>query len=97
MVMALGRAHNVSTVVQTLGRATFNGKSVLNDNGFENVMVLMPNRDLELCIGYQKYVEHVAKRLKQGDTFKAAVTGAMRRYRATPIFCSIATPVNLEE
>ncbi|KAL3764033.1 hypothetical protein ACHAW5_005513 [Stephanodiscus triporus] len=76
MVMALGRAHNVSTVVQTLGRATFNGKSVLNENGFKNVTVLTTNSDLELCIGYQKYVEHVAKRLKQGDTFKAAVTGA---------------------
>ena len=35
--MALGRGHNVSNVVQTLGRATFNGRNVLNDNGFRNV------------------------------------------------------------
>lgn len=77
--MALGRGHNVSNVVQTLGRATFNGKSVLHDNGFKNVTVLMTRKNLDLCIGYQKYVEHVAYRMLQGDTFTAAVTGAKEK------------------
>lgn len=79
MVMALGPGHNVSNVVQTLGRATFNGKSVLNDNGFEHVTVLMPKNDLAMCISYLKIVKHISDRMKQGDTLEAALTGAKEK------------------
>ena len=44
LLLALGRGHNISTIVQSLGRATFNGKTVLNQNGFESVTVLMTSR-----------------------------------------------------
>ena len=74
--MALGRGHNVSNVVQTLGRTTFNGRNVLNENGFCNVTVLMSMNDHNMCIKCQNYVNHVARRMQQGDTFAAAVTGA---------------------
>ena len=74
--MALGRGHNVSNVVQTLGRTTFNGRNVLNENGFRNVTVLMTMNDHNMCIKYQNYVNHIARQMQQGDTFAAAVTGA---------------------
>lgn len=44
MLLSLGRGHNISTIVQSLGRATFNGKTILNDNGFDSVTVLMTSR-----------------------------------------------------
>jgi hypothetical protein len=64
--------HNVSNVVQTLGLATFNGRNVLNDNGFRNVTVLMTSNDLSICIKYQNYVNHVARRMQQENTFATA-------------------------
>jgi hypothetical protein len=76
MVLALGRGHNASNVVQTLGRATFNGRSVLNENGFENVTVLMTSNDLTMCVKTQNYVNHIAHRMQKGDSFAAAMTGA---------------------
>jgi hypothetical protein len=75
MVLALGRGHNISNVVQALGRATFNGKDVLNENGFQNVTVLMTRSDLTMCINHQKFVNFVARQVLQGDTFATAVTG----------------------
>ena len=44
MVLSLGRGHSISNVVQTLGRATFNGKHLLIENGFDNVTVLMTSK-----------------------------------------------------
>ena len=76
MVLALGRGHNASNVVQTLGRATFNGRTVLNENGFDNVTVLMTSNDLTMCVKIQNYVNHIAYRMQKGDNFAAAMTGA---------------------
>ncbi|KAL7545564.1 hypothetical protein ACHAWF_008915 [Thalassiosira exigua] len=79
MIMALGRGHNISNMVQTLGRITFNGRSVLKDNGFDGVTVLTTSNDLTVCLKKQKYIEEVSKRIKSGDTFADAVTGANQR------------------
>mgnify|MGYP001033789480 CR=1 FL=1 len=76
MLLALGRGHNASNVVQTLGRATFNGRSVLNENGFDKVTVLMTSNDLTMCVKIQNYVNQVAHRMQQGDTFAQAMIGA---------------------
>ncbi len=76
MLLALGRGHNASNVVQTLGRATFNGRSVLNENGFDKVTVLMTSNDLTMCVKIQNYVNQVAHRMQQGDTLAQAMTGA---------------------
>jgi len=76
MVMAMGRGHNISTIVQTLGRATFNGKDVLKENGFDYVTVLTTSNDYTLCTKVQEYINVVAQRIDAGDTFAEAVTGA---------------------
>lgn len=75
MVLAMGRGHNASNVVQTLGRATFNGRNVLNENGFNKITVLMTSNDLTMCVKIQNYVNHIADRMQQGDSLAAAMTG----------------------
>lgn len=82
MLMALGRGHNSSTIVQTLGRATFNGRNVQkeNENGFDCVRVLTTSNDYTLCVKKQNYNNAVAERIRMGDTFAAAVTGAVSIY-----------------
>ena len=77
MIMAMGRGHNISTIVQTLGRATFNGKATLKDNGFDCVRVLTTSNDYTLCTKVQNYINVVASRMEFGDTFAEAVTGAV--------------------
>ncbi|KAL3816225.1 hypothetical protein ACHAXA_000748 [Cyclostephanos tholiformis] len=76
----------ISNVVQTVGRATFNGKNVLNVNRFKNVTVLMTSSDLTMCKKYKEYVTHVTRRMQQGDTFQAAVTGANEKIRESANF-----------
>ena len=79
MVLSLGRGHSISNVVQTLGRATFNGKHLLIENGFDNVTVLMTSNDLTMCKKIQNYVDQVARRIQQGDSFAAAVKGTIEK------------------
>ena len=76
MLLALGCGHNASNVVQAMGRATFNGKKVLNKNGFKNVTFLTKRNDLTASVKMNKYIDHVDHRVQQGDDFAAAVTGA---------------------
>ena len=77
ILMAMGRGHNISTIVQTLGRATFNGKDTLKENGFDCVRVLTTSSDYTLCEKVQSYINVVAQRIELGDTFAQAVTGAV--------------------
>jgi hypothetical protein len=79
MVLSLGRGHSISNVVQTLGRATFNGQNLLIENGFDNVTVLMTSNDLTMCRKIQNYVNHVACRIPQGDSFAEAVKGTIQK------------------
>ena len=62
--MSLGRGHNSSTIVQTLGRATFNGRNVQKDNGFDIVTVLTTSNDYTLCLKKQNYINQVDSRQK---------------------------------
>ena len=77
MLMSMGRGHNISTIVQTLGRATFNGKNILAENGFDCVRVLLTSNDYTLCVKVQNYINQVHQRIQKGDTFAEAVTGAV--------------------
>ena len=76
--MTMGRGHNISTAMQTLGRGTFNGKSTLEGNGHECVKVLTTSSDYILCGKVQTYIDVVAESIDAGDTFAEAVTGAVR-------------------
>ena len=75
-LVALGRGHNCSNVVQTLGRATFNGKSVLEENGFKHVTLLTTGSDYTMALKTQQFVKNVYERYKQGESFVEAATGA---------------------
>ena len=77
MLMSLGRGHNASTVPQTIGRSTFNGKNVLKENGFHCVTVLTTANDYIVCRKMQAYVDFIYDRIQSGDTFSEAVTGAV--------------------
>jgi hypothetical protein len=75
-LVALGRGHNCSNVVQTLDRATFNGKSVLEENGFKHVTLLTTGSDYIMALKTQQFVKDVYLRYKEGESFIEAVNGA---------------------
>lgn len=76
MLISLGRGHNAMNVVQTMGRATFNGKSVLKNNGFKHVTIMTTSNDFTMASKTQEYLEEVYRRHKSGGEFIDAVTGA---------------------
>lgn len=80
MVVSLGRGHNSSTVLQTIGRATFNGKSILEENGWKTVKVLTTESDLNTSRKTQQFISEVHKRMKDGDTLAEAMEGTKQKY-----------------
>ena len=80
MAMMLSRGHNLSTVIQTLGRATFNGKDTLQMNGFNYVTILTTQMDYEIGISVQYYIDEVSFRMKNGESFKDALTGSNKEH-----------------
>lgn len=79
MLLSLGRGHNVSTLIQTLGRVTGNNRDVLNANDIACVTVLATDKDLISGIKTQNYVNEVCCRIGQGDTLSQAMTGANKK------------------
>lgn len=80
MTMMLSRGHNLSTVIQTLGRATFNGKDTLQTNGSQHVTILTTQMDYEIGISVQCYLDEVSSRVKNGESFKDALTGSNKEH-----------------
>ena len=80
MAVSLGRGHNSSTVLQTIGRATFNGKSILIENGFETVKILTTQNDFRTSRKTQKFISEVHKRMKKGNTLAEALEGTSQKY-----------------
>jgi hypothetical protein len=74
MVMSLGQGYSTSSVSQTIGRATGNGKSVLQENGFDCVRVLTTHNDLVLCTKMRSYMKEISDRMYNGDTLEQAVS-----------------------
>lgn len=66
----------MSTLIQTLGRATGNCRDVLNANGVNCVTVLATIDDLTVCKKMQNYINEISRRIRQGDTLFQAMTGA---------------------
>ncbi len=86
MLMSLGTGHNCSTVIQTLGRATFNGLSVLQKNGFDHVKCLTKEDDYTLSVHHPKYIKGVIERVRKGDSLAEAVACADKKF---PSFADI--------
>ncbi len=80
MILSLGSGFDASSVVHTLGRATFKGRSVLQDNKFDHVTVLMPANDFTLARKMQEYLNDLIRRSIRGDKFVDAVTGANEKF-----------------
>jgi len=55
IVLYLGNGHSVENLIQALGRATFNGKSLLEQNGHSHVTYLMPEKDVNVASAYGSY------------------------------------------
>ena len=80
LVIALGMAHNAMNTVQAHGRGTYNGRDVLNRNGFENVTVLLQNNDLLMTLAHTQFNEKTAQRLKDGkETMVDVMTGRKQK------------------
>jgi len=76
LVLHMGSGHHIENVVQTTGRGTFNGKTLLRDNGHSHVTVLMTNGDWDMVQAHQKYIAEVHKRVKLGTPVLEAMAGA---------------------
>jgi hypothetical protein len=77
IVILLGRGHNASNVVQAMGRATGNWKSVLESNGFNHSKILTASNDYTMAMKVDAYNEEVSRRVKDdGKSFYEAMTGA---------------------
>ncbi|CAB9506184.1 expressed unknown protein [Seminavis robusta] len=76
MIISLGRGHNIMSYVQALGRATFNGKSILSKNGFSAVTVLTTPQDYTTAVKELRFVDEMFRRVWDGETFRQALTGA---------------------
>jgi hypothetical protein len=76
-LVALGRGHHCSSVVQTLGRATFNGKTVLEENGFNHVTILTNAHDFTMALTMQTWVKQIFARIENGWDPVDAVTTVM--------------------
>mmetsp|Transcript_14299 Transcript_14299/g.20824 ORF Transcript_14299/g.20824 Transcript_14299/m.20824 type:complete len:1022 (-) Transcript_14299:81-3146(-) len=79
MLMALGRGHNTSTVIQTFGRATCNGRSILKENGIQHVKILTTRSDYRIGGYIQNYIDEVGQREKSGESYADAVTGSNKK------------------
>jgi hypothetical protein len=86
MLVSLGRGHNAMNVVQTMGRATFNGKAILEQNGINHVTMLTTSNDFTMALKTQEFLEEVDRRYKSGERFIDAVTGANKEMPDTANF-----------
>jgi hypothetical protein len=70
IVAALGIGYSIESVVQALGRATFNGKSTLERNvgAGAKVQVLTVESDFKAVQVYQKFMRHIAGKRKNNAT-----------------------------
>lgn len=64
ILLALGDGYSTEGMIQALGRATFNGKHVLLENGFENVTCLTRDRHWDAARAYQHFLVEIAKKVK---------------------------------
>jgi hypothetical protein len=63
MVNHLSRAMSVDRLVQSAGRATFQGKKFLQDNGFDRVSVLMLEMDYRTVRAYMALMRELRQRI----------------------------------
>ena len=78
IIVSRGLGYAVDDVCQTLGRGTFNGKVVLEGNGFQQVTVLATYQDLTSARKYVAMTDHFDYRLRQGDSVWEALAGAQQ-------------------
>lgn len=78
ILMQMGKGHNIENAVQTLGRATFIGRSLLKANGFTHVKALVSEEDFNMIQGYQRYVKVVDKRASLGENVFDAMSGSRK-------------------
>jgi hypothetical protein len=75
LAMMLSSGHHVSTVIQTLGRASGNSKSVLQENGYQSVTILTTQQDYKIGETVQKYFDEVSRRVNEGENLGDALMG----------------------
>ena len=78
IILQMGEGHNIENVVQALGRATFIGRGLLNNNGFNHVKVLMTKNDLIMVKCYQNFVKEVDKSVRRGQKVFDAINGTVK-------------------
>lgn len=75
ILVSLGPSQCIEQLIQGLGRATFNGRSVLIANGFKHVTVLVPANDWDSARSYPKFQQELRQRLMQGDNLADLLDG----------------------
>jgi hypothetical protein len=73
LVCRLGKGYSVESVLQAFGRAAFNGRKVLEENGHSQVTAVLPWHDFMTVKKYLICAEELDKRFEDGLRGKAAL------------------------
>lgn len=76
IVLNMGGGHTIENYVQSVGRATFVGKNLLEENGHSHVTALMPTADWNMVKAWQKYILEFDRRVSLGERVLDAMSGA---------------------
>ncbi|CAB9502599.1 expressed unknown protein [Seminavis robusta] len=67
MILSRGPGYSLEDYIQALGRATFNGLSVLKQNGHSNVTILTNENDFLAAKKYSTFVQEVNVKIKENS------------------------------
>jgi hypothetical protein len=77
VVIYMGQGYSIENLVQSLGRATFNGNDLLASNDHSSVTCLMESQDFAVVKKHIAYVQEIQRRLDQGETLDEAMRGSI--------------------
>mmetsp|Transcript_23197 Transcript_23197/g.64491 ORF Transcript_23197/g.64491 Transcript_23197/m.64491 type:complete len:880 (+) Transcript_23197:70-2709(+) len=86
VVLYLGKNHSMDNYVQSLGRGTFNGNSVLESNGYDSVTVLTTKADLEAARAYNEFLDQLYQKIDGGASPNDAIQGLAGKFSAKANF-----------
>lgn len=85
-VLSLGRGHNAMNVIQAMGRATFNGKNILTQNGFGHVTLLSTATDFTMAQRALNFIDQVQRRVNEGEKLVDVIRGNLQEFKDTANF-----------
>ena len=90
-IQSYGQGYSLEKTIQSLGRATFIGKSVLNRLGFSSVRIMASQSDLEAAKAYQRFQVAVYRSIVAGQSLSEAMNGSLKLLPAEANFARLTS------